>query len=261
MQIAFGKKHTYDRADLVVVAIGMGLYLSAATLNQAALARGQVRRASFCWVGCAIAFVIWTVSRSSPATSPASSSATWAPRPCSARCSTGSTGSRSRPRSAVKPGSTEEMELQLASARRGWLAATRPLHFGAEGEARSDLCGAAACGRDLMAPQAARFGAHSAASERTYAARPLWPRSDGEAVLSQVAEHGPSRAARPGTNIASSLRSASTVPIATSTSPARRTVSRRTAAAGPCRRRCGAPRSWSSPAPLRSSCPRPRSPR
>jgi len=36
MQIAFGKKHDYNRADLVVVAIGMGLYLSAATLNQAA---------------------------------------------------------------------------------------------------------------------------------------------------------------------------------------------------------------------------------
>src|SRR5215208_5969332 len=27
--------------------------------------------------------------------------------------------------------------------------ATRPLHFGAEGEARSDLCGAAACRRDM----------------------------------------------------------------------------------------------------------------
>ena len=61
MQIAFGKKHSYDRADLVVVAVGMGLYLSAATLNQAALARGQVRRASFCWIGCAIAFVVWNV--------------------------------------------------------------------------------------------------------------------------------------------------------------------------------------------------------
>src|SRR4029453_8263764 len=59
MQIAFGKKHTYERIDLIIVSIGMGLYLSAATLNQAALARGQVRRASFCWVGCAIAFVIW----------------------------------------------------------------------------------------------------------------------------------------------------------------------------------------------------------
>lgn len=61
MQIAFGKKHTYHRADLVIVSIGMGLYLSAATLNQAALAKGQVRRASFCWIGCAIAFIAWTV--------------------------------------------------------------------------------------------------------------------------------------------------------------------------------------------------------
>src|SRR5262245_4477814 len=52
MQIAFGKKHDYNRTDLVIVAIGMGLYLSAATLNQAALARGEVRRASLCWVSC-----------------------------------------------------------------------------------------------------------------------------------------------------------------------------------------------------------------
>jgi O-antigen/teichoic acid export membrane protein len=61
MQIAFGENHTYERADLVIVSIGMGLYLSAATLNQAALAKGQVRRASFCWIGCALAFVAWTV--------------------------------------------------------------------------------------------------------------------------------------------------------------------------------------------------------
>jgi hypothetical protein len=39
----------------------MGLYLSAATLNQAALAKGQVRRASMCWISCAIVFVIWTL--------------------------------------------------------------------------------------------------------------------------------------------------------------------------------------------------------
>src|SRR5918995_2666665 len=53
MQIAFGEKHTYERADLVIVSAGMGLYLSAATLNQAALARGEVRRASACWIACA----------------------------------------------------------------------------------------------------------------------------------------------------------------------------------------------------------------
>jgi O-antigen/teichoic acid export membrane protein len=60
MQAAFGKKFDYDRSDLLIVTAGMGLYLSAATLNQAALAQGQVRRAAACWIGCAIAFLIWT---------------------------------------------------------------------------------------------------------------------------------------------------------------------------------------------------------
>jgi hypothetical protein len=39
----------------------------------------------------------------------------------------------------------------VVPAGRSVLAATRPLRFGAEGEARSDSCGAAACGRGLMA--------------------------------------------------------------------------------------------------------------
>jgi O-antigen/teichoic acid export membrane protein len=116
MQIAFGKKHTYHRADLVVVAVGMGVYLSAATLNQAALARGQVRRASFCFVGCAVAFVIWTVIPIVPsdvtrvvvgylgAAALLCSLLYWLYRqPLEAK------------EVRVKPGSTEEMELQLAS--------------------------------------------------------------------------------------------------------------------------------------------------
>ena len=117
MQIAFGKKHSYDRADLAVVAIGMGLYLSAATLNQAALARGQVRRASFCWVGCAVAFLVWNVV-------PIVDSEV-------TRVVMGYFGAAAllcsllwwlyrqplEPREVrVKPGSAEEMELQLASA-------------------------------------------------------------------------------------------------------------------------------------------------
>jgi O-antigen/teichoic acid export membrane protein len=117
MQIAFGKKHTYQRADLVIVSIGMGLYLSAATLNQAALAKGQVRRASFCWVGCAIVFVIWTLV-------PLVDNDFH-------RVEIGYLGAATllcgllywlyrqpllRREVRVKPGSTEEMELQLASA-------------------------------------------------------------------------------------------------------------------------------------------------
>jgi O-antigen/teichoic acid export membrane protein len=117
MQIAFGKKHTYDRADLVIVSIGMGLYLSAATLNQAALARGEVRRAAGCWVSCAIVFVAWTavpivdndfhrveIGYLGAATL-LCSLLYWLYRqpmlPGEER---------------IKPGSTEEMELQLASA-------------------------------------------------------------------------------------------------------------------------------------------------
>jgi len=61
MQIAFGHKFEYDRFALILVSAGMGLYLAAATLNQAALAQGQVRRAAACWVGCAIAFLVWNL--------------------------------------------------------------------------------------------------------------------------------------------------------------------------------------------------------
>ena len=61
MQIAFGDKFTYDRAGLVIVAIGMGFYLCGAALNQAALAQGQARRAAVCWVVCAAAFVVWNL--------------------------------------------------------------------------------------------------------------------------------------------------------------------------------------------------------
>jgi O-antigen/teichoic acid export membrane protein len=59
MHIAFGKKFDYPRSDLVIVSIGMGIYLSAGTLNQAALAQGQVRRAAACWVACGVVFVVW----------------------------------------------------------------------------------------------------------------------------------------------------------------------------------------------------------
>ena len=61
MQIAFGDEFDYERVDLLIVTAGMGLYLSAATLNQAALAQGQVRRAAVCWIACALAFVVWAL--------------------------------------------------------------------------------------------------------------------------------------------------------------------------------------------------------
>jgi len=59
MHLAFGKKFDYDRVGLLIVTAGMGLYLSAVTINQACLAQGQVRRASLRWIGCAVFFVAW----------------------------------------------------------------------------------------------------------------------------------------------------------------------------------------------------------
>ncbi len=59
MRAFFGSNFTYDRVGLALVATGMGFYLSAATLNQAALAQGQARRAAVCWIGSAMAFVAW----------------------------------------------------------------------------------------------------------------------------------------------------------------------------------------------------------
>jgi O-antigen/teichoic acid export membrane protein len=117
MQIAFGKKHTYPREDLVIVSIGMGVYLSAATLNQAALAKGQVRRASICFVSCAVAYVVWMLVPIVDndfhrveigylgAATLLCSLLYWLYR------------QPLEPREVrVKPGSSEEMELQLASA-------------------------------------------------------------------------------------------------------------------------------------------------
>jgi len=57
MQIAFGDDFDYDRAGLAIVALGMGFYLVAASLNQAALAQGQAHRAAVRWVVCAVLFV------------------------------------------------------------------------------------------------------------------------------------------------------------------------------------------------------------
>jgi O-antigen/teichoic acid export membrane protein len=59
MQLAFSNKFTYPVQDLLLVTLGMGLYLSAVTVNQASLAQGQARRASIRWILCAVFFVVW----------------------------------------------------------------------------------------------------------------------------------------------------------------------------------------------------------
>jgi O-antigen/teichoic acid export membrane protein len=59
MRIAFGGNFHYHRIGLVMIAIGMGFYLSAATLNQAALAHAQAKQAAGVWALTAVLFVVW----------------------------------------------------------------------------------------------------------------------------------------------------------------------------------------------------------
>jgi O-antigen/teichoic acid export membrane protein len=62
MSLFFGSGSVYGRGGLVLVAVGMGLYLAAATLNQAALARGAAAKAAACWVAAAVAFCVGLVA-------------------------------------------------------------------------------------------------------------------------------------------------------------------------------------------------------
>jgi len=62
MSLFFGSEFDYDRGGLVLVSLGMGMYLAAATLNQAALARARASQAAACWVAAALAFVIGLVA-------------------------------------------------------------------------------------------------------------------------------------------------------------------------------------------------------
>jgi O-antigen/teichoic acid export membrane protein len=62
MDVVFGGDFDYERGGLVLVALAMGLYLSAATINQALLAQGRARKAAGCWVACAGAFVAFLLA-------------------------------------------------------------------------------------------------------------------------------------------------------------------------------------------------------
>ena len=59
MDVVFGGEFDYERGGLVLVAIGMGLYLSAATLNQALLAHGRAPHAAAGWAACAAGFALF----------------------------------------------------------------------------------------------------------------------------------------------------------------------------------------------------------
>jgi O-antigen/teichoic acid export membrane protein len=114
MQIAFSDRYSYDRLGLLLVTVGMALYLTATTLNQAALAQGRARAAAARWGTCALGYLVWLLIPSlefarrveigflAAAVGLAASLMVLyrrAPEP-----------------GGVRPGSVEELEVQLATA-------------------------------------------------------------------------------------------------------------------------------------------------
>jgi O-antigen/teichoic acid export membrane protein len=61
MDMLFPSDTDYGRVGLAVIAVGMGLHLTAGTFNQAALARGRAHQAAAAWLVAAAAFVVWMV--------------------------------------------------------------------------------------------------------------------------------------------------------------------------------------------------------
>ena len=59
MELTFGAGHSYDRAGLIIVAVGLGFHLTALTLTQAQLARDRAPGAAACWTACALGFVVF----------------------------------------------------------------------------------------------------------------------------------------------------------------------------------------------------------
>lgn len=59
MDLLFGGDFEYERFGLVLVAFGMGLYLAAATLNQALLAHARAPQAAASWAAAALGFVLF----------------------------------------------------------------------------------------------------------------------------------------------------------------------------------------------------------
>jgi O-antigen/teichoic acid export membrane protein len=117
MQLAFGERFEYDRADLLIVTAAMGLYLAATTLNQAALAQGQARRAAICWAGCAAGFMAWSLAGivDDPARRIELGFAAAAAALCVLLWRVYS-DPRARPEDVPGPGSAEEIEARLALA-------------------------------------------------------------------------------------------------------------------------------------------------
>jgi O-antigen/teichoic acid export membrane protein len=116
MQLAFGEKFEYDRPGLLIVAAGMGLYLSATTLNQAVLAQAQARRAALCWAACALALLAWYTVPAVEVFRRVEVGFASASALLCLLLALAYRRPRGRPEDAPEPGSPRELELRLAAA-------------------------------------------------------------------------------------------------------------------------------------------------
>jgi O-antigen/teichoic acid export membrane protein len=66
MDVLFGGDHEYGRVGLAVIALGMGLHLTAGTLNQSALARQQAKLAACAWLLSGALFVGFVLAPTIP---------------------------------------------------------------------------------------------------------------------------------------------------------------------------------------------------
>ncbi len=116
MELAFGDSFTYVRLDLTIVAAGMGMYLIAASLTQAALAQGQASAAAGAWVLCAAAFLAFNLL--APIDPVRAVEIGFAGAAALLMTLLGSLHARARrrPPDALGPGSPEQIQARLAAA-------------------------------------------------------------------------------------------------------------------------------------------------
>jgi O-antigen/teichoic acid export membrane protein len=119
MRLLFGSEFDYDRGGLVLVAAGMGLYLSATTLNQAVLAQGRARIAAAAWGLSAVFFVTFLLVAGMEAVREVEVAFISTAALLSSLLYVAYRRPLRAAEQPLRPGSTEELELRLAAADEG----------------------------------------------------------------------------------------------------------------------------------------------
>ena len=115
MELAFGDEFDFGRGELVVVALGTGFLLSAATLTQPALVRGRAAQAAIAWCAGAAAFCVWNLA--SPLDPDSAVVAGFAAASALiALCLAAVYRAGPGPGGGLEPGSADEFQARLATA-------------------------------------------------------------------------------------------------------------------------------------------------